>query len=29
MPLDTRLPLLAGQFNPLTYQAPSQANMLA
>jgi hypothetical protein len=29
MPLDTRLPLLAGQFKPLTYQAPSQANMLA
>jgi hypothetical protein len=29
MPLDTRLPLLAGQFKPITYQAPSQANMLA
>jgi hypothetical protein len=29
MPLDTRLPLLAGQFKPLTYQAPSQGNMLA
>ena len=29
MALDTRLPLLAGQFKPITYQAPSQANMLA
>jgi hypothetical protein len=29
MPLDTRLPLLASQFKPITYQAPSQANMLA